>query len=64
MRCDEHVRPLADAEDTQELQRVVVESGRGAFAHRELDLFVRALGLEGRIQSADSLDDVLRAQRP
>ena len=50
VRGDEHVRPLADTEDLEELQGVVVETLRRAFAHHHLDALVGALGLERLVQ--------------
>ena len=63
MRGDEHVRPFADAEHLQELQRVVVEALRRAFAHHDLDALVGAFRLELLVQQVGRLDDVAGAQR-
>ena len=64
VRGDEHVRPLADTEDLEELQRVVVETLGRAFAHHHLDALVGALGLERLVQPLGRLHHIARTQRP
>ena len=64
VRGDEHVRPFADAEHLQELQRVVVETLGRALAHHHLDALVGAFGLELLVQPLGSLDHIAGAQRP
>ena len=64
VRGDEHVRPLADAEHLQKLQRVVVEALGRALAHHDLDALVGTFGLELRVQPLRRLDHVAGPQRP
>ena len=64
VRGDEHVRPLADAEHLEELQRVVVEALGRALAHHHLDALVRAFGLELLVQPLGRLHDIAGTQRP
>ena len=64
VRGDEHVRPLADTEDLEELQGVVVESLGRAFAHHHLDALVGALCLERLVQPVGRLHHIARTQRP
>ena len=63
MRRDEHVGPLADSEDLQELQGILVEALGGAIMDVDLDLHVRPFGLERRVQPVGGLYYIAGAQR-
>src|SRR5882724_101386 len=63
MRRNERVRTLADPEDLQELQRIVVEARRRAFAHHNLHALGRALGRELLVQPLRCLHHIAGTQR-
>src|SRR5882672_2491840 len=63
VRRNERVRTLADPEVLQELQRIVVEARRRAFAHHNLHALGRALGRELLVQPLRRLHHIAGTQR-
>ena len=61
---DEHVRAFADAEDAQELERILVETGGRALVDGHRDALVGAFLLEFGVEPLGRLDDVAGAKRP
>jgi hypothetical protein len=64
VRRNERVRTLADPEDLEELQRIVVEARRWAFAHHNLDALGRALRRELLVQPLHCLRHIAGARSP